>query len=1219
MATLLDIATFARAAYGDDPLPKGPWTALVPMAFNFDHYYGQAYINDETKEVIITHRGTSSLQDLLVSDMQLTLHALEPAELDAIAYASEIADWVNDNRSAGYTIINTGHSLGGNLAQAADVALEEDPNPGEQYTAVTFNAPGLGFIIPENQASSYHVLNINTQGDLIHYAGGTHLGQSITIPAGPSLLSVDGLPLLTLLQHYTHSPIFYIAAALFNTVGPAHSINSIVSYLTDSDANLGQVDWGLNTALSGASAPTAQAPQPVTFNEDGSTDITLDGATLHLALKDGTMVPTTTYSFTDTNQVGNKISFEKLAVTSTTNTSETAPHYNLNFNYSVSDSKGQLITQREVHPDGSIHAFDYFENKVHATDVDASSTLTVKSYTVNDTSAHPESASAYNGYIVKLTQNGYGSSYTSYQDGKISTNFEVSEDGTQSLSLGDEYNAVLASDGSFNARLTGATFGSYHVNGDVNINLDSAQKGTYESDNAYLGNTRYKISVEFQGNGSMQITATQYYADGSLSAASKKSTVGIFFPVSHDGKITSLGMTFDTDDTGTPSASSSPSWHMNVNGYQASMDNESLYAPGVYHYADSGAWKFYGEGDYESNGVVLPGMVISSGDGDSYFNDAASGESYTFHNGEVSSVKFSDGISISVANDGTLSGAGDTTNNFWTNSLDGSVEFTTADGKLEEYWAPGIYTLTSSSDNGSTFEKYDVSGHSVNKHGADGSFFLATYDGTNQLTFQSSTDALGNSEWIQYASDRSYTDTLSGNNVWNVKSYDPTGRIVAEDSTLNDGTISHKEFDAQGNVIVEKTTDQYGQSQEIDHHTDGSSVEINISYGTTTTQTFDVTGKLFAIDVISDYYSSHEKYSSDGSSSGIVKNYDGSSQSWTLSSAGVKDSINFDENGTKQSEQITNPDESYITHIFNHSGAVIEVDSYDNQEYVQKNYNDSGQLTFDGHYNDDGTEIEITYDDSGVETSRTWHNPDRSGGADIHEADGTFVQSTDNTDGSSTVTISASTSLMAMATVGGSGDETIASNGVSSFIAGGQGDDTIQLTGQKNIVGYNTGDGVDRIEFSNGASASLSLGGEIDASKISLEKISNDLIIHFSNADAIDLVGWYAGTPHDGLTNLQIIGGGTGTSFNKTFEIFDFKKIVGAFDAASSEDPSVVQWNIINALNSSHIDGSDDQALGGTIADIYAQANYLEYYESAANVLLDPNFGLNSQHVNIFI
>ena len=150
MATLLELAQMSSASY--EPAALGSWLKLendVWLVIDVsivaeDHYYGVAYRNTRTGEIVIANRGTdpTSLKDLW-SDFQLAAYQGFDAQDDAMAFAVQVAE-----KNPGTTIIETGHSLGGNEAAAAYAELCRPSIP--QVSVVTFQAPG----IPSDAAGS---------------------------------------------------------------------------------------------------------------------------------------------------------------------------------------------------------------------------------------------------------------------------------------------------------------------------------------------------------------------------------------------------------------------------------------------------------------------------------------------------------------------------------------------------------------------------------------------------------------------------------------------------------------------------------------------------------------------------------------------------------------------------------------------------------------------------------------------------------------------------------------------------------------------------------------------------------------------------------------------------------------------------------------------------------------------------------------------------------
>jgi Ca2+-binding RTX toxin-like protein len=200
MSTLLELAEFCGYTQGDNPEPTtgapgegGTWnplTILLPQniaqAAAQAGFVADCWQNSVTGEIVIACRGTvASAPSSFWSDAQLA-SGVPPSVL---TYAQIFARTVaRDFPNA--TITETGHSLGGYLAQAGLEAIVNSPLFQGSASAVTFDAPGLPSSEITGSASAYDCLNLYAQGDWVNLSGGTHLG-SITdyasLPVGPSL------------------------------------------------------------------------------------------------------------------------------------------------------------------------------------------------------------------------------------------------------------------------------------------------------------------------------------------------------------------------------------------------------------------------------------------------------------------------------------------------------------------------------------------------------------------------------------------------------------------------------------------------------------------------------------------------------------------------------------------------------------------------------------------------------------------------------------------------------------------------------------------------------------------------------------------------------------------------------------------------------------------------------------------------------------------------
>ena len=249
MATLLELAELSSAAYGTAsaiawlkangwvPLPGADGATSNPS----HNYFGVAYQNVNTQEIVISNRGTqpSSFKDLY-SDVLLATGTVPPAVSDAIAFATQVA-----KDFPGVPLTVTGHSLGGYEAAAVEANLVDrgiDPSA----TAVTFEAPGLPAQAFHGAAGSYNVLNIYNQGDAIHLAGGTVLGLSASLPAGQSLTS-----------EFSDAAAGFAAGAFFGGLGGLILGGAILSKdLLKSHALALSVDYLNNTPSVGGETPS---------------------------------------------------------------------------------------------------------------------------------------------------------------------------------------------------------------------------------------------------------------------------------------------------------------------------------------------------------------------------------------------------------------------------------------------------------------------------------------------------------------------------------------------------------------------------------------------------------------------------------------------------------------------------------------------------------------------------------------------------------------------------------------------------------------------------------------------------------------------------------------------------------------------------------------------------------------------------------------------------
>jgi Ca2+-binding RTX toxin-like protein len=287
MATISELAQMSDNVYNgtnfavQNTVPGGPlltglsgnWTVFADSnslnpTFWTQGYFGVAYYNKVTHEVVVANRGTelkkgpNTLVQNLLSDLALATNHESTVQYDAAIFAKEVAEKLVGDPSKGLpstsftSFIETGHSLGGTEAQAAIASLVADPQhliPAAQVSGVLFNSPGIGKF-PYNSAYNYNVVALYDQGDEINVAGGTHLGgpgNMVMLAAGPdtSKLVADA-PLAI-----SAGPIAafgLLGVGLYDVLGPAHSIDTIVPYLAPGGGGsaIGSFNWTSSSSAS---------------------------------------------------------------------------------------------------------------------------------------------------------------------------------------------------------------------------------------------------------------------------------------------------------------------------------------------------------------------------------------------------------------------------------------------------------------------------------------------------------------------------------------------------------------------------------------------------------------------------------------------------------------------------------------------------------------------------------------------------------------------------------------------------------------------------------------------------------------------------------------------------------------------------------------------------------------------------------------------------------
>jgi Ca2+-binding RTX toxin-like protein len=209
---------------------------------------------------------------------------------------------------------------------------------------------------------------------------------------------------------------------------------------------------------------------------------------------------------------------------------------------------------------------------------------------------------------------------------------------------------------------------------------------------------------------------------------------------------------------------------------------------------------------------------------------------------------------------------------------------------------------------------------------------------------------------------------------------------------------------------------------------------------------------------------------------------------------------------------------------------------------------------------------------------------------------------------------------------GGAGDDLIFGGAGSAFIAGGAGNDTLRVGSGNDVIAFNAGDGMDTVYGGRDGGNTLSFGGGIRYSDLTLSKSGKDLVVSTAVGEGVRLKNWYAG--NHSVLNLQVVldateefdAASSDPLYNRRVQTFDFLGMVSAFDAARAATPGLTSWEMTNALLAFHLAGADDAALGGDLAYWYGKNRSLQgiSLQSAQQVIGASNFGSEAQSLRPF-
>jgi len=231
---------------------------------------------------------------------------------------------------------------------------------------------------------------------------------------------------------------------------------------------------------------------------------------------------------------------------------------------------------------------------------------------------------------------------------------------------------------------------------------------------------------------------------------------------------------------------------------------------------------------------------------------------------------------------------------------------------------------------------------------------------------------------------------------------------------------------------------------------------------------------------------------------------------------------------------------------------------------------------------------------------------------------------------------------------GGAGNDTIIGGTENDFMVGGKGNDEIYTGLGSDIIAFNAGDGNDVIHAHNGANHTLSLGGGIELSDLSLRHADDDLVIEIEGHDSITLSDWYASEINQSISSLQLIGEeyvkrdkkekhdkDASLATRISIQTIDFVALVDEFDSephskdkseskskrnSDSESDMFKSWSLTHAKLDNHLETSDTEALGGDMSVQYAldgTTTTLTLIENKG-LITDPKFANDQQLLQKF-
>ncbi|EKD96612.1 MAG: hypothetical protein ACD_23C01380G0002, partial [uncultured bacterium] len=255
------LSTLANISYSDTP-PQvvGDWHYLSQSAKSSTGFFAVAYVNNITKEVVVSYRGTDGLKGDISADIAFQIGSWNPQFDEAAKFTAEIKSDLRVapllEKNGGYTLLTTGHSLGGGIAQVMGKMFDAD--------GASFDAPGASAIVNSAGYAAAQAryagdsggqigskfFNYVSQGSAISSVG-THLGQDQSLV---NLADASAAPLLVgVLGAMT-------GGAALGLLGLGAAANVLDTHLMAGIERAMYIAAGLDRALSDGSLQMSRVP-----------------------------------------------------------------------------------------------------------------------------------------------------------------------------------------------------------------------------------------------------------------------------------------------------------------------------------------------------------------------------------------------------------------------------------------------------------------------------------------------------------------------------------------------------------------------------------------------------------------------------------------------------------------------------------------------------------------------------------------------------------------------------------------------------------------------------------------------------------------------------------------------------------------------------------------------------------------------------------------------